>query len=98
MVLGFISNNAHTDIEKEKRESEASSQGRVGRSGVPVLCGEVKPRTAPPPTQGCYVWGSEREREKERQMKNDTKCEREIFPIHYIPHRVLYSTSNVTVT
>ena len=40
-----------------------------------------------------------REREKERHKnKNDTKCEREIFNIHYIPHRGLYSTSNVTVT
>ena len=47
-----------------------------------------------PPTRGLRV--REREKEKERQMKNDKKCEREIFTIHYIPHRGLYSTSNVT--
>ena len=62
----------HKHRERQRRwmregvgERRTSSRGRVGRSGVPVL---------------CVVWEREREtdREKERQMKNDTKCEREI--------------------
>ena len=62
----------HKHRERQRRwmregvgERRTSSRGRVGRSGVLVL---------------CVVWEREREtdREKERQMKNDTKCEREI--------------------
>ena len=81
-----------------ERESERLLKGgRPFRRASVVWGGEAKNGSIPP-TRGLRVGEREREREKERQMKNDTKCEREIFHIHYIPHRGLYSTSNVTVT
>ena len=82
----------HKHRERQRRwmregvgERRTSSRGRVGRSGVPVLCGGVKPRKAPPPppTRGLRVCERERDREKERQMKNDRKCEGNIpYPLH----------------
>ena len=82
-----------------ERESEGGREslllkGRYSVRACQCCEGGCSPERLHPPTRGLRV----REREKERQMKNDTKCEREKFTIHCIPRRGLYNTSNVTVT
>ena len=89
--LGFRFHSQQcTHKNTERREGKLdffSREGRPFRRASVVW--EVKPRTAPPPTQGLL---RVRERDKEIQMKNDTKCERKnslsiTYPIAvYIVH------------